>query len=279
MKKLILALITFFTIPYPYSYAQINWEEYEPKFKACSEKRDLNCILSVFDEIIAAYPDSVSPYAQKASFQYDIKDFEGSYANYSEAMKLESDSIKLSRLYVNRSSNMAMLGKYSKANDDLRQAQKLNPKDDAIKINLSLSLIDRKNYDEAISLLREVTDTSFRKHALMNIGFCYQEKEMHDSAIYYFDQTILMQETHDFAYNNKAYSLFKLGKTKEALKMVNKAIDLNSLNAYAYRNRALIYISQGKTNQACEDLNKAQNLRFEETYGSECKKLLKEHCE
>lgn len=262
---------TFAQNPFPF-------EKYDSAFRECYTANDQECIIKVYNQMISDYPKRSEPLLNKGFFLYEMKRYEESIHIYTIGIELEKDSIKLKDLYLHRGNSFYLMGKQRKAEKDYKKANQYSPNDDALKLSMCQGLIDKKNFKEALDLLKSVSDSNELPHAYNNIGFCYQKMELHDSAISYFDKTLHMLPNHDIALSNKSYSLYKINKVSEALKAANKSIGINGNNAYAYRNRAIIYLFKGDENKACHDLHKAQMLKFELSYGNECKKLIKKHC-
>jgi len=65
-------------------------------------------------------------------------------------------------------------------------------------------------------------------------------------------------------YNNKAYCLVRQGKYKEALPLVNKALDMDKSEAYIWDTRGEIYYKLGDFKSSIEDMNKALEIQENE---------------
>lgn len=61
-------------------------------------------------------------------------------------------------------------------------------------------------------------------------------------------------------YNNKAYSLVLLGKYKEALPFVEKALEMDNSEWFIWDTRGEIYLELGNYEKSISDLNKAINI-------------------
>jgi len=68
-------------------------------------------------------------------------------------------------------------------------------------------------------------------------------------------------------YNNKAYSLVKLKKFKEALPFVNKALEMDKSEWFIWDTRGEIYFNLGNYSESISDLNKAIKIgKHENSY-------------
>lgn len=96
-------------------------------------------------------------------------------------------------------------------------------------------------------------------HASNNIGVLYQELGNHKKAIEYFDKSIASKKEYYLPYINKSISLRELKDFKNALKVVNQGIELNSSYPNAYMAKAMIFNSTGKPRESIELMEKAVN--------------------
>lgn len=143
-------------------------------------------------------------------------------------------------------------------------------------------------------VLKKNPDISF---AYLNLASSYLINQKSDSAILYFNKSIISDSLDPTAYFNRAYAYIKIGNPEKALKDFNAVINLNpnirykaltysgmgdiyqktgndslaffyynlsvktdSLFASAYNNRGMYFLNKNKLNESQADLFKAINL-------------------
>lgn len=103
----------------------------------------------------------------------------------------------------------------------------------------------------------------------INLGFLYNNEQRPDSAAHYLQLGLGQFPNQPFLLNNYAYSLYLLRNYPEALRHVNRSLELNQSNAYAYRNRALIYEGLMQYEAACNDTRRAIELNYISQWGDD----------
>ena len=94
------------------------------------------------------------------------------------------------------------------------------------------------------------------------MGYALSEQKKFTEAIAKYSEAIKMNPSHSMAFNNRGYDKFKVGlDINDALKDVNKSIELNPDNTSALSSRAEINIKLAKYTGAIMDLNKSIKIR------------------
>ena len=86
--------------------------------------------------------------------------------------------------------------------------------------------------------------------------------------------TIKFYPTFAYAYDNRGFCKYKIGKLDAALKDINYALELDASNSYAYKYLGLIYSEIGDKAKAIEYLQIAKDLGYSEKYDNEVDELL-----
>lgn len=81
-----------------------------------------------------------------------------------------------------------------------------------------------------------------------------------DSAIKLCDKALELNPDNFFAYNNRGRAYYNLRQYERAIQDFNKAIELNPNDGYAYNNRGCSYKALGKDLKANNDFAKAKEL-------------------
>jgi tetratricopeptide (TPR) repeat protein len=100
----------------------------------------------------------------------------------------------------------------------------------------------------------------------------------HARAVKDYDRAIKLNPNYSYAFNNRGWSLYKLGDTEKAVKDITLALRKKAANPYAYRNMGVIKLDQGDVQGGCTDLNIALGLGFTELFGNEVKDLVAQRC-
>ena len=184
---------------------------------------------------------------------------------------------------------------YKKKNFDeaikyYNEAKELYPKELTYTLNLSRCYMEKKEYDKAIELCKEVaentSDFAKRATAFGIIGYANQAKNDLSGSIEYFEKSLLekndvrikdalkeanklKKKQEEEAYinpeiaekeNDKANELYKAGKYPDALKQYNEAIKRNPKLPKYYTNRASCFIKLLEFSSASKDCDKALEL-------------------
>ena len=82
-------------------------------------------------------------------------------------------------------------------------------------------------------------------------------------SIIYYDSAIQINDKKDIVFFEKGFSNFIMGNSIEALKNLNRAIQLNPNNAEYYVNRGTIKYDLGDKESACNDWYNAIKIDYE----------------
>ncbi|MBU4252516.1 MAG: tetratricopeptide repeat protein [Candidatus Omnitrophica bacterium] len=104
-------------------------------------------------------------------------------------------------------------------------------------------LAEKKEYEIArkhfMNALKFVNTDKARAH--FDLGICWYQESSYEKAIQEFDEAIGVKKDYLVAYNSKALALKRLGKVNEAIKELQKIIDIDKKNDKAYYNLACYY--------------------------------------
>ena len=208
---------------------------------------------------------------------------------YTKALDInESNSIKY-YLYYKRASCYYMLKKYKNAIDDASQALKITTldKDYTFVKGNAFWLIGRihSRHDEkekALSYFKYAAKILKSSLIINNVGYKQMQLEQYSKALKSFNESIKLDPSLSYSYNNRALVYLKLEEINLAKKDIIKAKQLSPQNPYIYKHSALIYLYLNEKEKACAELQKAKELNYSK-FGSEADahevdKLLNENC-
>lgn len=125
---------------------------------------------------------------------------------------------------------------------------------------LAVALRRTGNIDDAIASFSKSIELETSAEALNERGIAYLHKNMINDAIADFDHAIKLDDKLGDAFNNRAWTLFKIGRRQEALRDANRAVALIPDNANVWDTRGSIQEALGNTRAAVADYEKAISL-------------------
>ncbi len=164
--------------------------------------------------------------------------------------------------------NSTYLNNFNVAFKDFTDCINMNPEDELAyyyrglayhRVNKKIEAI--KDYTKTISINREQTNAYFMR------GLIKSEFNDLNGAIADYDEIIKREKTAtpeyykmSTVYNNKAYCLVRLGKFKEGLPLVNKALQMDESESYIWDTRGEIYYRLELYNNCINDMSRAISI-------------------
>jgi len=240
--------------------------------------------LETLNQAIAINPEYYEAFAHRGMVYYTMTEYEKALADVNIA--IEHDAINLGLLEIKANIYYA-LADYQNA---------VNFYNEAIAIDSKRyeSLVYRANSNQKLGN-NDLVLPDFEKAIALNPenAFAYQSRadyltytiqDKFETAVKDYDKIIslfdanISTENQAYAYNNRGFAKYKLGKFDEAMTDIEQSLSLFPTNAYAYKNRALVYLEKSDKTLMCKDLAKAESLGFTEKYGNEVVELMKGNC-
>lgn len=218
-------------------------------------------------------------YNQRGLLLQRVRQPENAIIDYSAALKLRnSDTMKVS-LFLNRGASKIDIRDFQGAYDDFMEALKLDSLNIGTLNNLAAVCDEVGKGELTLMYLNKILkiDSTFIG-AYGNIGFKYQEMGDYKTAIRYFNKVLEMAPDEPLGYSNRAFNKYKLGELESALSDINKAISLYPANSYAYWTRALIFLAMNEKVMACRDIEEALRKGYTKMYGDAVELLKKQNC-
>jgi tetratricopeptide (TPR) repeat protein len=100
----------------------------------------------------------------------------------------------------------------------------------------------------------------------------------HERAIASYDRAIKLNPNYSYAFNNRGWSHFQLGRKDRALKDIGLAKRKKVFNPFVYRNLGLIALADADTARACESFRRAVDYGYTALYGDEVQQLISANC-
>ncbi len=148
-------------------------------------------------------------------------------ASFKEAIRLEPTNpvirTELGIIYLNSQ-------RYDDALETLLKSRVLKPDYYNTNFNLARVYLARKEYQEALNILDELTEERTSVDLYYEQGRALFNLDRHEEAIARFNQVISLEPLHANALYSLGLSYAALGENKEALYYLNKVIDFNPGN-------------------------------------------------
>ena len=138
------------------------------------------------------------------------------------------------------------LGRYEEAKAALQGVVEKNPEHAKAQTNLARVLMKLKAYNPALEAAKKGVELLGDSSAYNVLGLAYLGLEQYDEADQAFGKAIEKDPRNPWPYNNRGYALILKGKdapaeyASEALKMFDKALELNPENDLFKRNREFV---------------------------------------
>ncbi|MDW8295982.1 MAG: tetratricopeptide repeat protein [Raineya sp.] len=184
--------------------------------------------------------------------------------NYKQAISIAQSPKKISswELYYVQALCYFQQKKYAEAWKNLQEAEKLNPNlpaeffyDKAIvAYYVKLQAEAKENYLKALSIMPELyllrNEEDEKADVLLDANRLFQK----DFTKNFLDSILVT------AYQERCLNILEDDETDQALKDIQKALALDSLNSKSYTIRGIIYTMQGKFEEAHRNFEKAEKL-------------------
>lgn len=181
--------------------------------------------------------------------------------------------------YLLRGNSYMEINNHHAALADYNKAIEIDPKNDTAYYNrgeakriLNNASAAIRDYNKAIELNAKYIQ------AYNNRGYIYLDFKRYDKALADFNMVIEIDSEHPLALNNRGYTKLMLNDPEGALEDIEKSIEIYEKNPYAYRNLGLTYIRLNDAVRACEAFKKALELGYEQMYGDDVSRMIRQYC-
>ncbi|MBV20468.1 MAG: hypothetical protein CL870_05145 [Cytophagia bacterium] len=119
---------------------------------------------------------------------------------------------------------------------------------------------NKGKYQKAIEILGKIEKKNRNFEYYFYVGHSYSYLDNNKISIIYYDSAIQINNKKDIVFFEKGFSNFIIGNSIEALKNLNRAIQLKPNNAKYYVNRGTIKYDLGDKESACNDWYNAMRI-------------------
>ena len=154
---------------------------------------------------------------------------------------------------------------FDEAIDAYEYAIAINPEFSVAYFNLANSFSNKEDFHNAIINYKEYLNFDGKSVEILTyIGDCYDSLKENDLALKYYDEALAEDNYMADAYFGKANVMFRLGKTMQALPLLEGAIEIDDINAEYYYLLGNIYNELDLIEKAQNAYKKANDLDPEE---------------
>lgn len=154
---------------------------------------------------------------------------------------------------------------YNKAIDAYEFALAINPDFSVAYFNLANSLSNKEDYHNAILNYKEYLKFDGKSVEILTyIGDCYDSLKEYDVALKYYDKALTEDPFYAEAIYGKANVMYRIGKTEQALPLIENAIVIDDLNPEYHFLLGNIHSDLNKWDFAIDSYKKACDIDPEE---------------
>lgn len=180
----------------------------------------------IFNELIDRDPFQKRYWNALANTQYMKEDYSASVTSSEYAIAIDPDDAEG---LLAKANGLFRLENYEEALDYYRRYSEKEPDDEFGLLHQGTCLINLGQYEEAVKRLLEAEkaapdDSPYLVEIYQELGFAYSELKMPETALYYIDQTEVLDCDHVDMLVVKGHILLGNGKLKEAEEMFRQAV-------------------------------------------------------
>lgn len=226
------------------------------KALALQQLEEPDSAMSVFDELLSLHPGYANAYVARGRLKAEQSDTTGAMADLDHALELSS---KLAYAYVIRASLlMSSPDNYDKAEADISEAIRLEPKEGDLYVNRAFLRYNRDDYFGAMADYGYAIQLDpLNSAAIYNRGLLRMESRDNDRAIADFSRVLELDPEDYRALYNRALLYSDTRNYNAAMKDVNRLIERFPELPEALYMRSDIYRRQGKMGPAESDYKRA----------------------
>lgn len=238
---------------------------------------ELDRAIALYTQALALDSVYYRAYVSRGVCYYDKDEFALAIADQQRAIALAPDRWVA---YTNRGNALSRAGMFEAALADHRKAAALRGVvTDTLLYNMANNFMRMGMLDSAVLYFdRTLVLSPGLVHAKANRAFALSELGRHEEAAEAYRALHASEPAHSPYLSNLAYAELMSGQLDEADVHINEAIRLDPHNAWAYRNRGLLRLARNDVKGACEDHEMALQLGFVRKWGTKPLRSLEELC-
>jgi tetratricopeptide (TPR) repeat protein len=214
--------------------------------------------LTLYEDILAKYPDVSFAYYNRGNARMEQKDYAGAVMDFSKAVDLEPGYI---RAYVNRGNARMEQKDYAGATADFDRALELNPHLDTAYFNRGNARLQQKDYAGALADFDRALELNpHLDTAYFNRGNIRLQQKDYVGAVTDFSKAIEINPAYVEAYNNRGNIRMQQKDYAGAASDFSKAAELRPYDAGLLFNRGIVKALLNDQGGACSDWKESSRL-------------------
>ncbi len=233
--------------------------------KAHKELRQFEEAETAYGKYLEAGPANAwEIYKELGEAQLELEQYEKAIATFENAIKINSQDIKVNMQLANAYKGAKQL---EKAEEIFMRLSTLSPEDTKIYVNNIIRMYDEAGMgDKAIAASRKLIEIEpDNADAYYNLGYMFVKQEKFKEAAEEFKKAIELRPNFEFAYSNLGYCYTKLKKYKESIEVYKKLTSLNPQNGEAWLSVGIGYMFLRNFLAALEPMQKAVEINPQST--------------
>ena len=228
-------------------------------------KKDSSLKADLFDfsEILASnYPNFIEPYIFKSDIYGTMGQYDSARYYTRKALSIDPSEFQLWSKLLGAN---ALLNDVDQQIEDTEEALTLFPNVIALYVSLSYAYLEKEDYTTGIKIADEGLDVAVDKRDKIQLLLCkasaFDKQEMYQAADKNFDKVLKMNPFNATVLNNYAFSLANRKiKLEKADSMITTALRLEPSNPFYLDTKAWILYGKEEFEQALKILNKCMQL-------------------
>lgn len=201
--------------------------------------------------------------------------------NYTMALRelLRAEKINPRDPYLQNSLGLTYMarGRHSSAVEHFKRAAALNPNYSPARNNLGSAYVALEEWDKAIECFEEVKDDLLYAtpyYPLSNLGYVYYRKGEYETARRYYSQALEMERNFPRALHGLGLVELATGNTKEAIRRMEKAIEIVPSAAEIYLDLGRAYEQNHEYSKALNTYEKAAAMARDSRLGDQAEEAI-----
>ena len=195
-------------------------------------------------------PDTAVVHFAEGLIATKMRDFPTALKAFDRALSFDSSNVEF---LVNRGTVKYYLHDFVKAEDDLREAERRNPKEPNIYNTRAMIAISKGAHDVALVEIEKALQlTPDQPFFINNRGFVYLMQNKLDAALIDIDRSIVLDPTNGWAVRNKGIYYLLSGNYPKAVQLLRQALVMDPFIERIHFYLGMAYLKSNQKVEACK---------------------------
>lgn len=209
--------------------------------------------------LIQTFPDSATLHNAIGLIHAKNRNFEEAVQSFGNALTLDKDN---DETMVNQGIALFYLGRIPEAEESIKIAIDLNPKNAHAYNALSQLAANREEYQESLLWLEKTLALeSDNPYFINNLGFTYLMLDSLEMGLSFVNQSILIEGDNPWAFRNKGIFYLKSGRPQVALKYFQQVLESKEFVDEIHGYTGLAHQERNDLAKACQAWTEGRRLK------------------